>query len=179
MSAYIYLDGLPNPVPPEALIGPASSCAATNAGCQAYDFGYEWARHWVAYSRGLGINPRLWWLDVEFGSGWTGVAVNDHVILGAVDGLRSERVRFGFYSTPSQWATIAGGLTFRGAPVWTAGAGKLDGPGYTATNYCRAPGQSFAGGSLTVVQWGYGGSFPGAYNSRGTPYDMDYVCARG
>jgi hypothetical protein len=54
LSAYIYMNGLPNPTPPESMTGPAASCAWTNSTCQAYDFGFDWARHWVAYSRGKG-----------------------------------------------------------------------------------------------------------------------------
>jgi hypothetical protein len=177
LSAYIYLDGLPNPAPPETANGPAQACARTNPACQAYDFGYEWTRHWVEYSRQLGISPKLWWLDVESGSGWTTIPVNDAVIKGAAAGLRSAGVRMGIYSTPAQWAAIAGSLAFPGVPVWTAGAGDLSGPGYTATNYCASPSSSFAGGNLALVQWGYTGAFPGAY--RGTsPYDQDYVCRR-
>jgi hypothetical protein len=178
MSAYIYLDGLPNPVPPESRQGPAARCAAANPDCQAYDFGYNWARHWVDYSRHLGINPRLWWIDVEGGSGWTTTASNDGVIRGAVDGLRAAGTRVGIYSTPLQWAAIAGSLAFPGTPLWTPGAGNLDGPGFTATSYCRSGGTSFAGGHVTLVQWGYTGAFPGAYQGPSAPYDMDYACGR-
>jgi hypothetical protein len=178
LSAYIYLNGLPNPAPPESMGGPAASCARTSSACRAYDFGFQWARHWVAYSRGLGIDPRLWWLDVEVNSGWTTTAVNDGVISGAVAGLRAEGVMVGIYSTPLQWAAIAGSLVFPGIPVWTAGAGRLDGPGYTATNYCRSREYSFAGGHLTMVQWGYAGAFPGAYPGPNPAYDNDFTCGR-
>jgi hypothetical protein len=133
----------------------------------------------VGYSRSLGINPRLWWLDVEVNSGWTTTPVNDGVISGAVAGLRSEGVRVGIYSTPYQWATIAGSLVFPGIPVWTAGAGNLSGPGFTATNYCASGGHSFAGGRLTMVQWGYSGAFLGAYLGPSYPYDQDYACPNG
>jgi hypothetical protein len=175
LSVYIYLNGLPNPAPRESLIGPASRCARVSPVCQAYDFGFNWARHWVAHSRRLGINPKLWWLDVETGSGWTTPAVNDGVIRGAADAVRRERLDVGIYSTPYQWAAIAGALTFPGVPVWTAGAGNLTGPGYTATAYCRSGGNTFAGGHLTLVQWGYKGAFPGAFQGN-SPYDQDYAC---
>jgi hypothetical protein len=176
LSAYIYLDGLPNPAPPESMTGPASRCARIRPVCQAYDFGFNWAHHWVDYSRLQGINPKLWWLDVETGSGWTKPAINDGVIKGAADALQAAGVRAGIYSTPYQWATIAGALVFPGIPVWTAGAGNLTGPGYSATSYCTMPGHSFAGGQLAMVQWGYSGDFPGAYKGPPFPYDRDYVC---
>jgi hypothetical protein len=158
---------------------PAARCARTSLTCRGYDFGFHWAQHWVAYSRQRGINPHLWWLDVEVGAGWTTPAVNDGVIRGAVDGLRADKVRFGIYSTPYQWALIAGSLAFPGAPVWTAGAGNLTGPGYTATAYCNSGGHSYAGGRLTMVEWGYTGAFPGAYKGPTLPYDQDYVCLPG
>jgi hypothetical protein len=173
------MNGLPNPAPPEAMSGPRAKCARTNSFCQAYDFGFEWTRHWVAYSRGLGINPRLWWLDVEGGSGWTNTTVNGGVISGAVEGLRSEHVQVGVYSTPRQWSDIAGSLAFPGIPVWTAGAGNLTGPGYTATSFCTTPGHAFAGGHVVLVQWGYSGSFPGAWQGGTLRYDYDYVCPGG
>jgi hypothetical protein len=178
LSAYIFLDGLPNPAPAEARSGPFAFCVARNPACQGYNFGFQWARHWVDYSRSLRITPRLWWLDVEMGAGWTTVPVNAAVIRGAAEGLRQEGVRMGIYSTPYQWAAIAGSLTFPGVPVWTAGAGKLTGPGYTATYYCAA-GQAFAGGKLAMVQWGYTGAFPGAYPGPGYRYDQDYACPGG
>jgi hypothetical protein len=169
------MDGLPDPAPRESLIGPASRCARVNPVCRAYNFGFNWARHWVAHSRSLGINPKLWWLDVETGSGWTTPALNDGVIRGAADGLRREGVDIGIYSTPYQWATIAGALAFPGVPLWTPGAGNLTGPGYTATSYCTSGGHTFAGGHLTLVQWGYKGAFPGAFQGN-SPYDQDFAC---
>jgi len=84
-------------------------------------------------------------------------------------------VDIGIYSTPYQWATIAGTLTFPGVPIWTAGAGNLTGPGHTATAYCSSGGHTFAGGHLTLVQWGYKGAFPGAFQGN-SPYDQDYAC---
>jgi hypothetical protein len=179
LTAYIYLNGLPNPPPHESVLGPAWRCARTNVICQAYDFGFVWAGHWVAYSRQQGISPRLWWLDVEPGGGWASPAVNDGVIRGAADGLRSHGVSLGIYSTSYQWATIAGGLTFPGVPLWIPGAGNLRGGGFTATAYCASGGQNFAGGHLVMVQWGYSGDFPGAYQGPGSRYDLDYVCTGG
>jgi hypothetical protein len=175
LSVYIYLDGLPGPGLPAAMSGPAGRCALVNLGCQGYNYGYNWTQHWVTYSRSPGIDPRLWWLDVEGRSGWGPVPVNQTLIRGAVAALGAYGIRAGIYSTAYQWQVIAGGLAFPGIPVWTAGAGNLAGPGYTAASYCAAGRQAFAGGYLSMVQWGYTGSFPGAYNGP-VRYDQDFVC---
>jgi hypothetical protein len=176
LSAYIYLDGLSGPTPPLSMAGPASRCAPTSPVCRAYDFGFNWASRWLAYSRHLGFSPKLWWLDVENGSNWTSPAVNDGVIRGAADGLRLRGVTLGIYSTPYQWAAIAGSLSFPGVQIWTAGAGLHTGPGLTATAYCKSGAYNFAGGHLSMVQWGYTGDFPGAYPGLSA---YDYVCSRG
>ena len=49
-------------------------------------------------------------------------------------------------------------------------------PGFTATASCNSGGHSFAGGRLALVQWGYPGQFPGAYQGPISPYDQDYAC---
>jgi hypothetical protein len=178
LSSYLFMDELPNPAPSESMNGKVGHCTPNEGGCQAYNFGFFWSRYWVTYSRHLGINPSLWWLDVESGGNWTDpVVVNDLVLEGAVAGLKSMRVQVGIYSTPYQRAAIAGSLSFPGVPVWTAGAGNLTGPGATATSYCApSAGQVFAGGRLALVQWGYNGNFTGTYTGPDSPYDMDYAC---
>jgi hypothetical protein len=177
LSSYLFLDGLPNPAPPESMNGKVGHCTPNEGGCQAYNYGWYWSRYWVSYSRHLGFKPSLWWLDVEASGNWTDPIINDLVIRGAVDGLESERVQVGIYSTPYQWAVIAGSLSFPGIPVWTAGAGNLTGPGATATSYCTSGDQTFAGGQLALVQWGYNGNFAGTYTGPASPYDLDFTCA--
>jgi hypothetical protein len=158
------------------LVGPHSWCVRTQLVCRAYDFGFYWTTHWLAYSHRFGVDPKLWWLDVENNSGWTSRIMNDNVIEGAADALRSQGLTIGIYSTKSQWTAITGGLALPGVQIWSAGAGKLTGPGQTATAYCRSSGDhTFAGGHLSLVQWGYSGGFPGAYPVL-APYDYDYVC---
>jgi hypothetical protein len=147
--------------------------------CRAYNFGFAWAGHWVVFSRRHGIHPKLWWMDVEPGAGWTSPVVNAYVIRGAADGLRSQGARIGIYSTPYQWAMIAGKMTFPGVPLWIPGAGSLNGAGFTATAYCQSSAQRFAGGHLVMVQWGYTGDFPGAYRGPASRYDLDYECPGG
>ncbi len=177
MSAYIYMDGLPEPAPESSLTGPAGACALIDAACESFNYGYNWARHWVAYSRSVGVYPKLWWLDVERYSGWRDTISNDLVINGALLGLRSMEVQGGIYSTRPQWDGITGALVVPGVPLWTAGAGNRSGPGYSAANYCADPGlYSFGSGVLKMVQFGYQGPFPGSYSGPANPYDLDLAC---
>lgn len=177
LSSYIYMNGLPKPVPAVAMAGPGGNCAGYNTACQSLNFGYNWVRHWVDYSRSVGVAPQMWWLDVERNSGWNSTPTgNGLVVLGGLQALQDEGVKAGVYSSPGQWQEITGGMAIPGLPVWSPGAGNLTGPGYTATNFCGAPRHySFGGGKLKLVQYGYSGPFPGSY-SGGVPYDQDYAC---
>lgn len=175
LQTYIYMDGLPNPAPAEALVGPAGVCGS-NGACLAYNYGWFWAHHWVIYSGALGFHSRQWWLDVETGSGWTDPGTNDQVIRGALDALRASGAPYGIYSSPRQWGLITAGWRVPGVQIWVPGAGNVTGPGYTATNFCADPGERFGGGVLRYVQDGYAGAFPGAYNGPASRYDTDYAC---
>jgi hypothetical protein len=179
LSAYIFMDGLPSPAPSESLSGPAGTCRG-NVSCESYNFGWFWALHWVAYSRSLGINPTLWWLDVETAGAWSGnVTSNAEVISGAYAALQSTGVFPGVYSTAYQWRTIAGSLSLPNVPLWVPGAGNLTTGAYSAVNFCTGdiPGKSsyepFAGGIVTLVQWGWAGD---GYTGPASPYDLDYAC---
>ena len=176
MAAYIYLNGLPSTPPTESLKGPAGHCAITNIACASFNYGYNYARYWVTYSNKLGIAPDTWWLDVERYSGWQDTVSNRLVVTGAINGLRSMHVNPGIYSTAAQWQEITGNMNLHGLAVWTPGAGALAGPGYTAANFCAAPGSyAFGGGTLKMVQYGYQGPFPGTYSGP-TTYDLDLAC---
>ena len=176
MAAYIYLDGLPSPAPVESLVGPAGHCVVTNIACASFNYGYNYARYWVAYSEKLGIAPDTWWLDVERYSGWQDTISTQLVIRGAINGLRAMGVTPGVYSTAGQWQEITGNMAVPGVWEWAPGAGAVSGPGYTAANFCAAPGSySFGGGKLKMVQYGYEGPFPGTYSGP-TPYDLDLAC---
>jgi hypothetical protein len=176
ISAYIFMDGLPNPAPPESQTGPAGDCRG-NLACESYNFGWSWARYWVAYSRAVGVDPTLWWLDVETDGSWIfGPASNAQVILGAVDGLRSSGVVAGVYSTAYQWGQIAGSLDLPGIPLWVPGAGNVSGGTLSAQNFCSTPlnlYEPFAGGIVTLVQYGYSGD---GYTGPPSIYDLDYAC---
>ena len=178
MAAYIYLDGFPTTAaPPESLSGPAGACVPNDVACASYNYGWFWARHWVDYSRSQGVDAKMWWLDVERYSGWQDTVSNQLVIHGALDGLRSEKVQPGIYSTAPQWAEITGNMPITGLPIWVAGAGNVGGPGYTAQAFCSAPmTYGFGYGRLELVQYGYQGPFPGSYSGPATGYDQDYAC---
>jgi hypothetical protein len=178
MSAYIFLDGLPGTAPPESTTGPAGTCNGS-VNCESFNFGYAWARHWVVYSQSVGLNPTLWWLDVEgctpgalvywrCGSA-PGMASNAQVVAGAVAGIRSSGLLAGIYSTSYQWGIITGSsLSYPNMPLWIPGAQSLTGPGYSATNYCASStwAPRFAGGTVVLVQYG-----------TPSPYDQDYACS--
>jgi hypothetical protein len=186
MAAYIFMDGLPAPAPKESLTGPAGACAAGNVTCESYNFGYFWARHWVLYSRSLGVNPTLWWLDVETTGYWNPggayASSNANVVSGAVAGLRASGVLAGIYSTAYQWNKITGSLiNFPRIPLWVPGAGNISGPGNTAQTFCHTPQplyEPFAQGSAVVVQYGYhwAGSPAGSYTGPPSVLDQDYAC---
>jgi hypothetical protein len=180
LSTYVFMDGLPSPVHHNAMWGPGGNCGASNIACQSLNYGYNEVRRWVQYSRFVGVNPQMWWLDVEGTGDWSrGQLSNALVITGGLLGLQSEGLKGGVYASPAQWQEITGGMAIPGVPVWSPGAGNLSGPGYTATSFCSAPGAySFGGGTLKLVQWGYQGPFPGSYSGPGSPYDQDYACPR-
>ncbi|HET6794200.1 MAG TPA: hypothetical protein VFH45_07155, partial [Acidimicrobiales bacterium] len=176
MSAYIYMDGLPSSPPATAWNGPAGTCSAADVGCQSYNYGFNEAALYVRSSRMQGVDPKLWWLDVERYSNWTSVASNALVIRGALDGLKAMHTVSGVYSTRPQWDEITGGMRIRGEMEWVPGAGNMTGPGYSAFNMCHSPGAyTFGGGVLEIVQFGYQGPFTGSYVGP-TTYDQDYAC---
>jgi hypothetical protein len=178
MAAYVYMTGLPGLRNPQAMSGPAGTCSATNAGCQSWNYGYYWARRWVAISRSVGVYPNLWLLDVEVDPSWRTLptVANADVISGAVVGLRSAGAIPGIYSTPSQWTTIVGNLRFPGIALWIPGAGNVAtsaGNIPSALQICSGAAalyEPFAGGVTVLVQTGWFTSpYPGAYLT-------DYSC---
>jgi hypothetical protein len=171
MSGYIFLDGLPSPAPRESLTG----CNG-NIDCQSYNYGRYWATRWIAYSHSQGINPSIWWLDVEVpgpGIYWSSdLTSNAYVVTGAVAAVRAMGAQVGVYSTSYQWPRIVGSLTFPGIPLWAAGADYVTGDQFSATSFCVSSAQRFAGGVMTLVQYGW---VPGGQPS---PYsDPDYACS--
>ena len=190
MSAYIFTNPLPNPAPPESMTGPAGSCVVGDTNCEAFNFGYNWAQHWVQYAHNDGTHPTLWWLDVEFNGGWdtspAAQPTNGQVIAGAVAGLRAASVNPGIYATNLQWGKITGyNVSFPHIPLWIPGAGNVNSSTpdtMSAQQICALPPGamnpttpaddygSFAGGTTVLVQYGYG-SYVAAHK-----WDEDYAC---
>ena len=179
ISSYIFMNPLPNPPPPESQ---PTACGG-NSNCEAWQFGYYWAQHWVSVSRSLGVDPNLWWLDVEYGGGWSTAASsqpqNGQVIAGAVAGLRASGVAAGVYATNLQWSQITGNTVgFPGISLWVPGASYISGQPHSAQEFCAGNAGSsyapYAGGKIVVVQWGY--SWPNEYSGPPSPYDQDYAC---
>jgi hypothetical protein len=106
--------------------------------CVAYNYAYNGSRNAFNYATDLKVASSLWWLDVEnpnlspnayssFSSGryWSySTALNAATLQGAIDGLRSEGVLVGIYSTSVQYPKIVGAYVPTGArmPIWIAGA---------------------------------------------------------
>lgn len=95
-----------------------------------------------------------WWIDVETQfSHQTDTALNRTVLEGMIAGLQSGGAKsIGFYSTASQWATVAGVVpktsTAYGRSSWIAiGPGTLA----AAQKACSAPG--LAGGKTAMTQY--------------------------
>ena len=106
-------------------------CAASDPGCASYEYGWEAAEY--AYTKanyltgGQSLGPGTWWLDVETMNDWSDQSIlNDYVISGAVDYLKTTGRRVGIYSTPMQFRAIAGSW-HPGNDVgnWVAGANSL------------------------------------------------------
>ena len=123
--------------------GPGGNCVVMAAGatklqCVAYNYAYNGARNAFNYATGLKVASSLWWLDVEnpnlspsaysnFAAGqfWSySPTLNAAPLQGAIDGLRSEGVLVGIYSTSVQYPKIVGAYVPTGArvPIWIAGA---------------------------------------------------------
>lgn len=107
-------------------------CPTDDAGCQAYNYGYDsaqWA-HSYASSQTGGVSDRLgtWWLDVETENSWSDDPdQNSYVIQGALDYLQRAAGRtVGIYSTSWMWGQLAGSFAPANAPNWIAGADGLD-----------------------------------------------------
>ena len=126
------------------------TCDASDQACRAYNFGYEAAQeaYITAYQRTLGGSSvaSIWWLDVETMNDWNdSAALNDQVIKGAIDYLKQAGRTVGVYSTPQQYAEIAGGYAPAGVGNWVVGSDNTD------SDLCAAP--LWPGGHVWMFQW--------------------------
>ena len=162
-AVYVNTD-FPRPGRVEGNVGPFGTCAAADEWCRAYNYGYNAAREAHVRATGLGVTPKMWWLDVETNNYWLSgyPYYNAQVIKGAVFYYEEQGLPAGIYGTPYQWGLVAGDYK-PGLPVWTAGAQGVA----AAALRCSSPAYAFAGGKVALVQYyDYG-------------FDTNYECPHG
>jgi hypothetical protein len=186
LSVYIILQ--PAPTDRRAafeMSGPKSSCAAANNQCAAYDWGYNYAEADMAFTRAHGVEPRIWWLDVETAEGWATSAAaqpsNAEVVQGALDALTAAGETAGIYCTWYQWGLITGSYTpTTPPPIWVAGATSLGNGYYSAQSYCQRSLSAGDPSTLASANIGFAGGTPWlvqyAYTPSPVPVDNDYAC---
>ena len=136
--------------------------------------------------RAQGLQPQIWWLDVETAEGWVTSAAaqpaNAAVVQGALDALTAAGKTAGIYCTWYQWGQITGSyMPPARVPIWVAGATSLGNGYYSAhvvlpTSRCllatlpllASTDIGFAGGIPWLVQY--------AYTPGPVPVDNDYAC---
>jgi hypothetical protein len=187
LSVYIILQPAPPHNPLQERTGPRASCAAKSNECEGYDWGYNYAKDDIAFVKAHGLDPKIWWLDIEVAENWptsrADQRVNAAIIQGGLDAIRGAGDTAGIYSTWYQWGEITGSYMPNGgqAPIWVAGADTLAGKQFSARAYCQRalePGDpatlkstsiGFAAGTPWLVQYGYQ-----AGNAH--PVDPDFSC---
>jgi hypothetical protein len=158
LTLYVNVDGLPNDAT-SGTTGPRGTCAVTDLVCRSYNYGRNGVDYDLAYTKHLGIDSKMWWLDVEVEPIWRNDPVsNATVIQGVLDGLRLHGYTAGIYSTNYQWAVITGGGYNPSTPTWVAGPTTLE----EAVAYCD-PRYGFGGGTTWLTQWS-------------THFDHSYAC---
>jgi hypothetical protein len=148
LTLYVNVDGLPNDAT-SGITGPRGTCAVTDVVCRSYNYGRNGVEYDLAYTKSLGIDSTMWWLDVEVEPIWRSDPVsNANVIQGVLDGLKAHGDMAGIYSTNYQWSAITGGGYNPRTPTWVAGPNTLD----QARAYCD-PKYGFGGGPTWLTQW--------------------------
>jgi len=112
--------------------------------------GYQQALFNVRTMARVGAKSPIVWVDVEPYpvAPWTrSVRRNRAVVQGVVAGYESAGLRVGFYSTPSMWRSLVGGLRY-GYPEWhTAGGTTM------AAARAKCGHDSLQGGRTVLAQW--------------------------
>jgi hypothetical protein len=186
LSVYIVLQ--PAPAGGRAafeMSGPKGTCAASNNQCAAYNWGYNYAEADLAFASAQGVQPQIWWLDVETAEGWatSGAAqpANAGVVQGALDALTGAGKTAGIYCTWYQWGQITGSYVPPGPlPIWVAGATSLSDGYYSAQSYCQRALSAGDPSTLASADIGFAGGTPWlvqyAYTPGPVPVDNDYAC---
>jgi hypothetical protein len=148
LTLYVNVDGLPNDAT-SGMTGPRGTCAVTDVVCRSYNYGRNGVEYDLQYTKSLGIDSTMWWLDVEVEPIWRNDPVsNATVVQGVLDGLHMHGYTAGIYSTNYQWGVITGGSYNPRVPTWVAGPNTFE----EAKAYC-APQYGFGGGRTWLTQW--------------------------
>lgn len=127
--------------------GPAGDCAPADNACRAYNYGFNAAQYAKGYADSVYATAGIWWIDVEVYNTWSPIqTLNAKTIQGAIDFLNQHGVTAGIYSTPSNYAAIAGSY-HPGVPTWIAGGAHH---ASEATVFC---GDSLTGGPVWLTQY--------------------------
>ena len=97
-------------------------CSLSDNICLAYNYGYSAGTYDANLAVKQNVYARHWWLDVETVNSWDANAqANRAALEGMVASLSHlvGRANLGFYSAPSQWATLTGSW-HNNASVWLA-----------------------------------------------------------
>jgi hypothetical protein len=134
-------------------------CAAGDADCLAYNYGYNGGLYALNYATSQGVHSVVWWLDVETGNTWNAdTTQNRNSLQGEYDALAANgATTIGVYSTTYQWDTITGSW-LNGWPGWGATTVRT---ASQAAQFCV--GHQFTGGPTYLIQY------------TGT-LDQDYAC---
>jgi hypothetical protein len=128
-------------------------CSEKDSRCLAYNYGYNATLYALNYASSQDEHTNLWWLDVETSNSWTShPLINRASLQGAIDALSRQTFlsTVGFYSSPSQWASITGSW-HNNVPAWLA-TGAID--SRAAALGCTE--QSFNGGQIRLSQYTQG-----------------------
>jgi hypothetical protein len=134
-------------------------CAAGDANCLAYNYGYSAGLYALSYASGQHVSASTWWLDVETSNTWNSdTTQNRNSLQGEYDALLANGVTaVGVYSTTYQWDTVTG-TWLNNWPNWGA---TVVNSASKAARFCT--GHQFTGGPTVLIQ--YTGSL-----------DRDYAC---
>ncbi len=135
------------------------ACAATDLNCIAYDYGYNAALYSLNLASNAGLNPSMWWLDVETANSWeTDTVQNQNALQGFYDAITSTTGKeAGVYSTTAQWGSITNAWQ-NNWPNWGATTVRT---AKNAATFCT--GHQFTGGPTYLIQ----------YQGK---VDQDYAC---
>ena len=147
-----------DPVTGNPVAGPYGTCAGGDNRACAWQYGWNMA-DLDARTRGVSYpGSYRWWLDVETVSSWESSTQNNRADLeGMVAYFRSIGASAGLYSSPGQWARIAGavppGSPLYPLPDWLPGATTV---AQARANCGSAP--LTGAGSIAITQWTVSGA---------------------